>query len=111
MFSDIKLFRKFDYVPFWSCSPYEKCSFRCVYCNMEAQGSSKPIYNKNEIVYRLERELEFLYQNSPEFRRRKRIVIGGHADAYPDIESSLLITRELIEGLIACTSSFLVEFF
>ncbi len=74
---------------FWAWSPYDKCSFRCVFCSVEAQGKSKPQITKEEI--------------GPLFDDFKRLagdehplVLGATTDAYPEEEEEHGLARQTL---------------
>lgn len=73
----------------WTVSPYQGCSFRCVYCNAEAQGESRP---DPRFTAEVERKLRALGADD-------LVGIGIPADAYPPIEDTLGLTRWLIASL------------
>lgn len=73
----------------WAVSPYPRCSFRCVYCNAEAQGDSQPHPRFKE---RLTAGLSGLAPDAV-------VGIGVTSDAYPPIERQLGLTRWLIQEL------------
>jgi DNA repair photolyase len=84
---------------FWSWSPYDKCSFRCVYCSVEAQGKSKPALGKQD--------LPALFEEFKLHQGKFPMVIGAPADAYPPEEIEHEYMREVIPLLkkhnIRCT--------
>ena len=76
---------------YWVWTPYDKCSFRCVYCSVEAQGKSTPLIKKEEIGPLLD---DFQRQAN----RKYPFVIGTRADPYPEEEKEHQLTRHsLIE--------------
>jgi DNA repair photolyase len=77
---------------FWAWSPYEKCSFRCVYCSVEAQGKSTPQITEEEIPPLIEAFDEQAEGDYPFY-------IGVTADPYPPIEEEHLLTRHTLETL------------
>ena len=77
---------------FWAWSPYEKCSYRCVYCSVEAQGSSRAQVTKEEIP-------ELLDSFQLHAKRKFPFYIGVTSDPYPPIEKELGLTRFLLSEL------------
>lgn len=75
---------------FWSWSPYDKCSFRCVYCSVEAQGKSKPAITVEEIGPLLDDYIRLAGDKYP-------LILGGPSDAYPEEEREHQITRYILE--------------
>ncbi len=73
---------------YWSWSPYDKCSFRCVYCSVEAQGKSKPAITAEETPALLD---EFL-----KHRKHFALCVGGPADAYPAEEAEHQLMRKIL---------------
>jgi hypothetical protein len=80
----------------WAVSPYPKCSFRCVYCNAEAQGDSIP---DPRFKARVERGLADLEEGAI-------VGIGVSSDAYPPAEEEHRLTRWLIETLTGAHVKF-----
>jgi len=74
---------------YWVWTPYDKCSFRCVYCSVEAQGKSKPLITKEEIGPLLD---DFQRQ----VNRKYPFVIGTRADPYPPEELEHELTRHAL---------------
>jgi DNA repair photolyase len=77
---------------YWVWTPYDKCSFRCVYCSVEAQGKSKPLITKEEIAPLLDdfhRQVDNTYP----------FVIGTRADPYPAEEAEYQLTRHALQEL------------
>jgi len=74
---------------FWSWSPYDKCSFRCVYCSVEAQGKSKPAITKEEIGPLLDDYVRLAGDKYP-------LIMGGPSDAYPEEERECQLTRHAL---------------
>jgi len=74
---------------YWVWTPYDKCSFRCVYCSVEAQGKSKPLITKEEIGPLLD---DFQRQTN----QRYPFVIGTRADPYPAEEQEHQLTRHAL---------------
>src|SRR5690606_18598838 len=62
---------------FWAWSPYNKCSFRCVFCSVEAQGKSKPAITADEIVPFLD-----AFQAEPKAVQYP-FALGSCTDCYP----------------------------
>jgi DNA repair photolyase len=77
---------------YWVWTPYDKCSFRCVYCSVEAQGKSKPLITKEEIGPLLD---DFQRQ----VNRKYPFVIGTRADPYPEEEKEYQLTRHALVEL------------
>lgn len=77
---------------FWAWSPYEKCSYRCVYCSVEAQGTSKPQIGADAIGPLLD-----VYKK--EAGRKYPFYIGVTSDPYPPIEQELQLTRRTLQEL------------
>lgn len=77
---------------YWVWTPYDKCSFRCVYCSVEAQGKSKPLITKEEIGPLLD---DFQRQ----VNRKYPFVIGTRADPYPIEELEHGLTRHALMEL------------
>lgn len=74
---------------FWAWSPYEKCSFRCVFCSVEAQGKSKPLITKEEIG-------PFLDDFQAKAGRRYPFALGSCTDGYPIEELEHELTRHTL---------------
>ena len=77
---------------FWAWSPYEKCSYRCVYCSVEAQGTSRAQITQEEIP-------ELLDSFQLHAKRKFPFYIGVTSDPYPPIEKELGLTRFLLAEL------------
>jgi len=77
---------------FWAWSAYDKCSFRCVYCSVEAQGVSKPQILKEEVGPLLD---DFDKQAGRKFP----FYMGVTSDPYPPIESEQQLTRHTLMEL------------
>lgn len=73
---------------YWSWSPYDKCSFRCVYCSVEAQGKSKPALKPEDVPALLD---EFV-----KYRKHFALCVGGSADAYPAEEAEFRLMRTIL---------------
>lgn len=95
---------------FWAWSPYSKCSYRCVYCSVEAQGKSQAQVNKDEIG-------PFLDSFQEHAGRKYPFYIGVTSDPYPDIEAEMELTRHTLKELtkrpkirvVLCTHGSMVE--
>ncbi len=81
-----RLTRFIGEVGIWSVDPYQRCSFRCVYCIADSQGESTPRHSAGRVVAALRRDLEAV---PPE----AELFIGATADAYPPVERELGLTR------------------
>ena len=77
---------------YWVWTPYDKCSFRCVYCSVEAQGKSKPLIKKEEIGPLFD---DFARQVDNKYP----FVIGTRADPYPIEEREHELTRHALKEL------------
>jgi DNA repair photolyase len=77
---------------FWAWSPYEKCSFRCVFCSVEAQGKSKPQITQDEIGPLLD-DFERLAG------KRYPFALGSCTDGYPAEEAEYQLTRHTLQEL------------
>ena len=80
----------------WAISPYAKCSFRCVYCNAEAQGDSLPDSRFKDRVL----------SGLADLADGAIVGIGVTSDAYPPVEHEHRLTRWLIETLTAAHVKF-----
>lgn len=78
---------------FWAWSPYDKCSYRCIYCSIEAQGKSRPAIAADEIGPLLDSYLMHKHTLT------NPLVLGTTADAYPPEELEYGLTRKLLEEL------------
>lgn len=74
---------------FWAWSPYDKCSFRCVFCSVEAQGKSKPQITKAEIA-------PFLDDFEKYAGNRYPFALGSCTDGYPIEEKEYELTRHTL---------------
>lgn len=77
---------------FWAWSPYEKCSFRCVFCSVEAQGKSRPLITKEEIG-------PFLDDFQAKAGRKYPFALGSCTDGYPAEELEHELTRHTLAEL------------
>ena len=73
---------------FWSWTPYDKCSFRCVYCSVEAQGKSKPLFKPEEIPA--------VFEGFKAVQGKFPLAFGITADAYPPEEAEYRLMRVAI---------------
>ena len=80
-------------------SPYAKCSYRCVYCSVEAQGQSKPIFSREELPTEFKKQYDTL-------AHKRTIIIGTQSDAYPPEEEHYQLMREVIPVLNELQQSF-----
>jgi len=78
---------------FWAWSPYEKCSYRCVYCSVEAQGNSRAHITREEIPALLD-------SFQLHAKRKFPFYIGVTSDPYPPIEKDLELTRFVLSELV-----------
>ena len=74
---------------FWAWSPYEKCSFRCVFCSVEAQGKSRPQITREEIG-------PFLDDFEKKAGRKHPFALGSCTDGYPIEELEHELTRQTL---------------
>lgn len=70
---------------FWSWTPYDKCSFRCVYCSVEAQGKSKPVFTPEDIPG--------VFEGFKQYQGKYPLAFGITADAYPAEEAECQFMR------------------
>lgn len=75
-------------IDWWSLTPYDKCSFRCVYCSVEAQGKSRPVIEPESIAPMLD---EFV-----KHRGNLMLALGISSDAYPPEEAEHCLTRQML---------------
>lgn len=75
-------------IHWWSWTPYDKCSFRCVYCSVEAQGKSRPVITADDIAPTLD---EFV-----KHRGKLILALGISSDAYPPEEAEYGLTRRML---------------
>lgn len=73
---------------FWSWTPYDKCSFRCVYCSVEAQGKSKPVFTPEQIPA--------VFEGFKQHQGKYPLAFGITADAYPAEEAEHRLMRVAI---------------
>jgi len=78
---------------FWAWSPYNKCSFRCVFCSVEAQGKSTPLITQEEIGPLLD---DFEANTDHQYP----FALGSCTDGYPEEEREFELTRHTLEELI-----------
>ena len=76
---------------FWSWTPYDKCSFRCVYCSVEAQGKSKPLFTPEEIPA--------IFEGFKAQQGKFPLALGITADAYPAEEAKHQLMRVAIPAI------------
>jgi hypothetical protein len=82
-----------------SLNPYAYCSFRCVYCSVEAQGRSRPARSPEEVLRVVRHRLGELAPGDV-------IALGALGDAYPPIEEGLQLTRRVLELLLEAKARF-----
>jgi DNA repair photolyase len=70
---------------FWSWTPYDKCSFRCVYCSVEAQGKSKPLFKPEDVPA--------VFEGFLPHQGKYPLAFGITADAYPAEEAEHRLMR------------------
>lgn len=73
-------------------TPYEACDFSCRYCITGQQGTSTPTRRREEI----RPEIAAFARQVPVGRR---FAVGPIADAYPEVEETLGLSREAISTL------------
>lgn len=83
----------------WSVTPYRHCEYRCVYCCTNAQGPSKPLAPRAEIVD----AVRALVATDHPF-----LILGAFSDAYPPIEAELRITRGIVDELTRADAPFTI---
>ena len=91
-----------DEVGIWSVNPYQRCSFRCVYCIAASQGEATPWYPVNQVVSESNKALDHIPSTTELF-------IGAMADAYPPVEEQLGITRVILKEISRQERSFCIN--
>ena len=86
---------------FWSWSPYDKCSFRCVYCSVEAQGKSRPAVSEDTVEGMFEDFVRFADNDQP-------LIIGAPSDAYPAEEREHELMRFVLPVIRKHNIRFLI---
>jgi DNA repair photolyase len=76
---------------FWSWTPYDKCSFRCVYCSVEAQGKSKPLFTPEQVPA--------VFEGFVAVQGKYPLELGITADAYPSQEAEYRLMRVAIPAI------------
>ena len=78
---------------YWAWSPYKLCSFRCVYCSVEAQGKSSPLITKEEIGPLLDDFEKYAGNgNGNDYP----FALGACTDGYPLEEAEHELTRQTL---------------
>ncbi|MCB1616268.1 MAG: hypothetical protein KDI30_09665, partial [Pseudomonadales bacterium] len=101
--SSLNDFLFFDYITegnVWTATPYQNCSYRCVYCGVDSQGNSSPHADKHNILDQLDKEFTRISQLPHGPKPASTIVIGACTDPYPPSEQHNCITRELLSFFI-----------
>lgn len=94
-----RLLAYLDACTVWALTPYENCEFRCVYCNVRAQGTSRPFLPPADLLVLFRRELA-------QVPAQYSIILGVLGDAYPPIEAEVGATRLLLRELIQAQRAF-----
>lgn len=75
----------------WCVPTYSLCSFRCTYCNIEAQGKSRPAFERDAIPG--------LIAAFKPYANTRPLLVGAEGDPYPPEEKTLRFTREFLQAL------------